>query len=223
MSIDIKITIPSVEALQNNGWARNSVFRIVESGGTIGNDSLVDMWRRFKGPVRCKWATQAMGVSQFNQAQIQEMLDFHKRSSNLREGALLYQECLSAEMVNNLFTEWTEVLQKKLAKQKFSGWMLYGSGSNSLYNFSQALVERGIVDDLDEDLLHSVSLQISDLFEQCPERQSKYLPRFLPAYISALRTGTRTSPILPLFASTNPVVSNAAESTFIKLTENDEH
>ena len=223
MSIDIKITIPSVEALQNNGWARNSIFRIVESGGTIGNDSLMDMWRRFEGPVRCKWATQAMGVSQFNQTQLQEMLDFHKRSSNLREGAFLYQECLSAEMVNNLFTEWTEVLQKKLAKQKFSGWALYGAGSNSLYNFSQSLMERGNVDDLDEDLLHGVSLQISDLFEQCAERQSKYLPRFLPAYISALRTGTRISPILPLFASTSPKVSNAAESTFIKLTENDEH
>ena len=226
MSININITIPSAKVLQDSGWARNALFRVVESGGTIDNNDLMDIWRLLEGNARCKWATAATKVSQFDHAPLQEMLVFHKRSSRLCENAFMRQHCLPENTVNNLFVTWAEGVQKKLLRQRSQRYPLYGAGTTALYRFTSAISyeKSRNIDELDEDTLYTLSQQIADLvaaFELSrPSARSSH--HFVSTYLDALATGTRESLVLPLLASTNSYLSAKAESAYITIGDNNE-
>ena len=83
MSMKIKVTIPSVELVQADSAVRRSLFKILECGGTISENDMMEVWRNLGGTVRCEWAVGMAQAVQLRPAHIQELQEQHKRLNQI--------------------------------------------------------------------------------------------------------------------------------------------
>ena len=225
MSMKIKVTIPSVEFVQADSAIRRSLFKILEAGGTIPENDMMEVWRGLSGPVRCEWAVKMAGTIQLQPTHIQELQEHHKRSTKLQTYLFTSQESLSDEETNRMFATWTEVVKRAFNKQMSSGYPLYGSGTGKLSRFVASLLGSGChyIDRLDEQTLYDISSFVSSHTAAAEIKSGysyKYLPWFISQYIEMLSRGTRNSVLVPLLASPNQKISKLAESAYSKVAIN---
>ena len=225
MSMKIKVTIPSVEFVQADSAIRRSLFKILEAGGTIPENDMMEVWRGLSGPVRCEWAVKMAGTIQLQPTHIQELQEHHKRSTKLQTYLFTSQESLSDEETNRMFAAWTEVVKIAFNKQMSSGYPLYGSGSGKLRRFVVSLLGGGChyIDRLDEQTLYDISSFVSSHVTAADTKLGhsyKYVPWFISQYIEMLSRGTRNSVLVPLLASPNQKISKLAESAYSKVAIN---
>ncbi len=95
MSMKIKVTIPSIEFVQADSAVRRSLFKILEAGGSIPENDMMEVWRGLRGPVRCEWAVKMAGTIQLRPTHIQELQEYHKRSTKLQ--TYLFADSLERE------------------------------------------------------------------------------------------------------------------------------
>lgn len=225
MSMKIKVTIPSVEFVQADSAIRRSLFKILEAGGTILENDMMEVWRGLSGPVRCEWAVKMAGTIQLQPTHIQELQEHHKRSTKLQTYLFTSQESLSDEEINRMFTTWTEVVKRAFNKQMSSDYPLYGSGTGKLSRFVASLLGSGChyIDRLDEQALYDISSLVSSHVAAADTKFGnpyKYVPWFISHYIEMLSRGTRNSVLVPLLASPNQKISKLAESAYSKVAIN---
>lgn len=225
MSMKIKVTIPSIEFVQADSAIRRSLFKILEAGGTIPENDMMEIWRGLSGKVRCEWAVKMAGTIQLQPTHIQELQEHHKRSTKLQTYLFTSQESLSDEEINRMFTTWTEVVKRAFNKQMSSGYPLYGSGSGKIRRFVTSLLGSGFhyIDRLDEQTLYDISSFVSSHVAAADTKLGnpyKYVPWFISQYIEMLSRGTRNSVLVPLLASPNQKISKLAESAYSKVAIN---
>ena len=225
MSMKIKVTIPSVEFVQADSAIRRSLFKILEAGGTIPENDMMEVWRGLSGKVRCEWAVKMAGTIQLQPTHIQELQEHHKRSTKLQTYLFTSQESLSDEEINRMFATWTEVVKRAFNKQMSSDYPLYGSGSGKLRRFVASLLGSGChyIDRLDEQTLYDISSFVSSHVAAADTKLGhsyKYVPWFISQYIEMLSRGTRNSVLVPLLASPNQKISKLAESAYSKVAIN---
>jgi hypothetical protein len=226
MSMKIKVTIPSVEFVQADSSIRRSLFKILEAGGTIPENDMMEVWRGLSGPVRCEWAVKMAGTIQLQPTHIQELQEHHKRSTKLQVYLFTSQKSLSDEETNRMFATWTEVVKRAFNKQLSTRWPIYGSGSGKLRRFSDSLLGSGChyIDRLDEQTLYDLSSFASSYVAAAADTKLghsyKYVPWFISQYIEMLSRGTRNSVLVPLLASPNQKISKLAESAYSKVAIN---
>jgi len=225
MSMKIKVTIPSVEFVQADSAITRSLFKILEAGGTIPENDMMEVWRGLSGKVRCEWAVKMAGTIQLQPTHIQELQEHHKRSTKLQTYLFTSQESLSDEEINRMFATWTEVVKRAFNKQMSSDYPLYGSGSGKLRRFVASLLGSGChyIDRLDEQTLYDISSFVSSHVAAADTKLGhsyKYVPWFISQYIEMLSRGTRNSVLVPLLASPNQKISKLAESAYSKVAIN---
>jgi hypothetical protein len=226
MSMKIKVTIPSVEFVQADSSIRRSLFKILEAGGTIPENDMMEVWRGLSGPVRCEWAVKMAGTIQLQPTHIQELQEHHKRSTKLQVYLFTSQKSLSDEETNRMFATWTEVVKRAFNKQLSTRWPIYGSGSGKLRRFSDSLLGSGChyIDRLDEQTLYDLSSFASSYVAAAADTKLgnpyAYVPWFISQYIEMLSRGTRNSVLVPLLASPNQKISKLAESAYSKVAIN---
>lgn len=225
MSMKIKVTIPSVEFVQADSAIRRSLYKILEAGGTIPENDMMEIWRGLSGKVRCEWAVKMAGTIQLQPTHIQELQEHHKRSTKLQTYLFTSQESLSDEEINRMFATWTEVVKRAFNKQMSSDYPLYGSGSGKLRRFVASLLGSGChyIDRLDEQTLYDISSFVSSHVAAADTKLGhsyKYVPWFISQYIEMLSRGTRNSVLVPLLASPNQKISKLAESAYSKVAIN---
>jgi hypothetical protein len=222
----IKVTIPSVEFVQADSSIRRSLFKILEAGGTIPENDMMEVWRGLSGPVRCEWAVKMAGTIQLQPTHIQELQEHHKRSTKLQVYLFTSQKSLSDEETNRMFATWTEVVKRAFNKQLSTRWPIYGSGSGKLRRFSDSLLGSGChyIDRLDEQTLYDLSSFASSYVAAAADTKLgnpyAYVPWFISQYIEMLSRGTRNSVLVPLLASPNQKISKLAESAYSKVAIN---
>jgi len=225
MSMKIKVTIPSIEFVQADSAIRRSLYKILEAGGTIPENDMMEIWRGLSGKVRCEWAVKMAGTIQLQPTHIQELQEHHKRSTKLQTYLFTSQESLSDEEINRMFATWTEVVKRAFNKQMSSDYPLYGSGSGKLRRFVASLLGSGChyIDRLDEQTLYDISSFVSSHVAAADTKLGhsyKYVPWFISQYIEMLSRGTRNSVLVPLLASPNQKISKLAESAYSKVAIN---
>lgn len=223
MSMKIKVTIPSVEFVQADSAIRRSLFKILEAGGTILENDMMEVWRGLSGPVRCEWAVKMAGTIQLQPTHIQELQEHHKRSTKLQTYLFTSQESLSDEETNRMFTTWTEVVKRAFNKQMSSDYPLYGSGTGKLSRFVASLLGSGChyIDRLDEQALYDISSLVSShVTAGIFGSPYKHVPWYIQRYVEMLSRGTRNSVLVPLLASPNQKISKLAESAYSKVAIN---
>ena len=222
MSMKIKVTVPSVELIQADSAVRRSLFKILECGGTISENDMMEVWRNLGGTVRCEWAVRMAQTVQLRPAHIQELQEQHKRSTKLRSYLLTSQKSLSDEEVNSMFTEWSKVVEKAFDRQLGTRWPMYGPGSTKLRRFTLSLLKnnRHYIDRLDEQTLYNLSASVAShvsLIDKELGRVSRSAPWWTREYIKMLGRGTRNSVLVPLLASTNEDISKWAGDAYAKV------
>ena len=225
MSMKIKVTIPSVEFVQADSSIRRSLFKILEAGGTIPENDMMEVWRGLSGPVRCEWAVKMAGTIQLQPTHIQDLQEHHKRSTKLQVYLFTSQKSLSDEETNRMFATWTEVVKRAFNKQLSTRWPLYGSGSGKLGRFATSLLGSGChyIDRLDEQTLYDLNSFVSSYVAAADTKLGNpytYVPWFISQYIEMLSRGTRNSVLVPLLASPNQKISKLAESAYGKVAIN---
>ena len=103
MSIEIKIKVSDLTKLQNCGWSRNAIFRIIENGGEIESSSLMAIYESLKGNAKYDFATKLITATSLERTELEKLLENHKRSNYIRMAASVKQPALTNEETNNFF------------------------------------------------------------------------------------------------------------------------
>jgi hypothetical protein len=242
MSFEIKVRVPLIKNLQQDGWARNAVFRIVEGGGEIDPESLVHIWRHLQNNARYDFAQRMLPTTQLEYSQLSEILQHHKRSKILRMQAFTKQHCLPNEEANKYFADWSSSLIKALKKEHghertwYTKLRKLGPFATS-YRLDPSLSfvhtwhfrdsQRGTnprsIDSLDEETLMSLSWAVA---EWCNKTNAvgRYNrePWSLSTYLGALASGTRLDPVVPLISCKNDRVSSWALESYAHIASKEE-
>lgn len=243
MSFEIKVRVPSIKNLQNDGWARNAVFRIVEGGGEIDPESLVHIWRHLQNNAKYDFAQRMMPTTQLNYSQLSEILQHHSRSKILRMQAFTKQHCLPNEEANKYFAEWTSSLIKVLKKEHgqertwctklrklgpFATSYRFDPSLSFIHTWhfkdSQRGTEPRSIDSLDEETLIRLSWAVAEWCNKtnAPGRYNRP-PWSLSTYLGALASGTRLEPVVPLISCKSDKISSWALESYAHIASKEEN
>ena len=118
MSIEIKITLPSADSLNNNGWARNSIFRIIEGGGQVESSAIMSIYRSLDKRKRLDFIKKSLHCCEFTKAELNEILTNHKRSPWVQTVAVVCQPAFSKEFRLQKLEETVKKTTTALEKTK---------------------------------------------------------------------------------------------------------
>ena len=221
MSIEIKITLPSADNLNNDGWARNSIFKILEGGGQVESSAIMSIYRTLNKRKRLDFIKRALHCCEFTRAELNEILTNHKRSQWVQTVAVVCQPVFSKEFRLQKLEETVkkaatalEETKKHILSTKRSSVSGY-----SLWHFSKLIdnrylqmithcLERGQVsqisiDEIDEDLLYGLNTSLVGAYEVSGIR---YLTWRMQKFMEVIVSGTRTSLFVPFVSSSHPAL-----------------
>lgn len=242
MSIEIKITVPDLEILQESGWTRNAIFRIVQSGGEVENGSLMAIYRALEGRTKYDFATRLITATTLERAELEELLENHKRSNYIRMAALVKQPALTNEETNDFFERYADNFINKCNAVQGTSSFLWGSPGRNLGQFSSLFeIPKDInfinswilnssneggnkprsIDTLSAEKLYEISMAVTkgfDAYQRINGRTS--LSWWAQCYIGAICSGTRTSPLVPLMHCDHKAVSDRATKAYLYMLDN---
>ena len=245
MAIEMKITIPSNSSVMSDGWSRNSIFRIINAGGIIEAEGLMNAYRNLDQKVKSDFASRILVSNNLNRSQLEELFENHKRSKNIRNIAMVKQHALTNEEANNFMEDFTKQVRRSFQRDFSNGrslsWGATGrklGGVMTFFNLSEEIpflpgwlkeesgrgVEARSIDLFSEDLLYSLSCEIAKAFEkELLSTRSNFATSgtnwWISAYLGAICSGRRSSPLAPLMSSSNKSLADAAVRSFLYIVE----
>lgn len=221
MSIEIKITLPSADSLKNNGWARNSIFRILEGGGQIESSAIMSIYRSLDKRKRLDFIKKSLHCCEFTKAELNEILTNHKRSPWIQTIAVVCQPAFSKEFRLQKLEETVKKATTALEKIKkdisdtrrspYDRWHLSKLIDNRYLQMITHCLRRGQVsqisiDEIDEDLLYGLNTSLVGAFEVS---SISYVTWRMKTFMDVIASGTRASLFVPFVSSS----SGALEKT----------
>ena len=215
MSIEIKITLPSADSLNNNGWARNSIFRIIEGGGQVESSAIMSIYRSLDKRKRLDFIKKSLHCCEFTKAELNEILTNHKRSPWVQTVAVVCQPAFSKEFrlqkLEETVKKATTALEKIekdtsiLAGSPYDRWRLSKLIDNRYLQMITHCLSRGQVsqisiDEIDEDLLYGLNTSLVGAFEVS---NISYVTWSMKRFMDVIASGTRTSLFVPFVSSSN--------------------
>lgn len=228
MSIEIKITLPSVKKLNDCGYARNSIFKIVQEGGHVESSAIMQVYRSLDKRKRLDFIKRALYCTVFTKGELDEILANHKRSQWIQEFATITQPSSSKvesskrleKLAEKALLGLTTFAEEIFEKQEYNSplWTLHrtphGKHLATFNNcFQTTFCSNGLIDEIDEDLLYNISCKIVNVFELYRGRYSgySYVSWWMNEYLEAVASGTRTSALVPFISSEFPTLEKAGE------------
>jgi len=222
MSIEIKITLPSAADLNNNGWARNSIFRIIEGGGQVESSAIMSIYRSLDKRKRLDFIKRALPCCAFTKGEVNEILTNHKRSPWVQAVAVICQPAFSKE---ESLQKLEEVVKKSItaldkAEKKISASRQQRLGSS--WEFTNLIHHRFLrmiihclennqvsqisIDEIDEDLLYGLNTSLVSAYEASG---IGYVSWYLRRFMDTIANGTRASLFVPFVSSSSNRIENA--------------
>lgn len=242
MSIEIKIKVPDLTNLQNCGWSRNAIFRVIESGGEVESSSLMSIYQSLEGKAKYDFATRLITATTLERAELEKLFENHKRSNYIRMAALVKQPALTNEEANNFFERYADNFINKCNAVQGTSSFLWGSPGRNLGQFSSLFEIPGdidfinswilnsnnkggnkprSIDTLSAEKLYEISMAVTkgfDTYQRINGRTS--LSWWTQCYIGAICSGTRTSPLVPLMHCDYKAVSDKATKAYLYMLDN---
>ncbi len=215
MSIEIKITLPSADSLNNNGWARNSIFRIIEGGGQVESSAIMSIYRSLDKRKRLDFIKKSLHCCEFTKAELNEILTNHKRSPWVQTVAVVCQPAFSKEFRLQKLEETVKKTTTALEKTKkdildtsrspYDSWRFGKLIDNRYLQMITHCLRRGQVsqisiDEIDEDLLYVLNTNLAGAFEVS---SLGYVTWRMQKFMEVIASGTRTSLFVPFVSSSN--------------------
>ena len=222
MSIEIKITLPSAADLNNNGWARNSIFRIIEGGGQVESSAIMSIYRSLDKRKRLDFIKRALPCCAFTKGEVNEILTNHKRSPWVQAVAVICQPAFSKE---ESLQKLEEVVKKSItaldkAEKEISASRQQRLGSS--WEFTKLIHHRFLrmiihclennqvsqisIDEIDEDLLYGLNTSLVSAYEASG---IGYVSWYLRRFMDTIANGTRASLFVPFVSSSSNRIENA--------------
>ena len=223
MSIEIKITLPNVDRLNRDGWARNSIFKILEGGGQVKSSAIMSIYRSLDKRKRLDFIKKALYCCSFTKKELDEILTNHKRSRWVQTVAVIKQPALQKKNADKELEKLVTNLRSdiKLVKENsMPPWNLfYGKRSTNMrmlcYSLGSPLAKsKRNIDNFDERLLYDLFTDMASLLKN---EKYNYLAQ---RSINLVETGTRTSLLIPFVSSENEKLSKYASERMVKMLKN---
>lgn len=246
MSFELKITVPSDSSVMSNGWSRNSIFRIIDAGGVIEADGLMEVYRNLEKKLKVDFASRVLLSSKLSRSQLEELLQNHKRSKNIRNIAMVKQPELTNAEANEFMEDFTKQCCRSFLKDHLNCSSLsWGATGRKLGNVMLLFdLEEGFptlprwvreeskrrhnssrsIELFPEDVLYGLSCEIAKAFDrEVFNRASNYTTSgntwWVSTYLAAICSGQKTSPLAPLMSSANESLAASAAKAFLYLTD----
>ena len=216
MSIEIKITLPSAADLSNNGWARNSIFRIIEGGGQVESSAIMSIYRSLDKRKRLDFIKRALPCCAFTRGEVKEILTNHKRSQWIQAVAVICQPTFSKEDSLQKFEEIVKKSTGALDKAEKEISALRQQRLGNPWQFSKLIDDRFLrviihclennqvsqisIDEIDEDLLYGLSASLVGAYENSG---IGYISWYMRRFMDTIANGTRASLFVPFVSSSS--------------------
>ena len=229
MSIEIKITLPNASDLNNNGWARNSIFKIIEGGGQVESSAIMRIYESLDKRKRLEFIKRALPCCEFTRAELNEILTNHKRSQWVQAVAVILQPAFSKEeslqKLEEIAKKATDTMNKyekdvsAMAPGLRQHWRLYTLLDNRYLKMITHCLENNqlsqiSIDEIDEDLLYELNTSLVGLFEALG---IGYITWQMRRFMDTIASGTRTSLFIPFVSSSHNRLENAGTAYMMKM------
>jgi len=229
MSIEIKITLPSASDLNNNGWARNSIFRIIEGGGQVESSAIMRIYESLDKRKRLEFIKRALHCCEFTRAELNEILTNHKRSQWVQTVAVVCQPSFSKEESLQKFEEIAKKATDTMNKYEKGvsamdllqrqHWRAYRLIDNRYLKMITHCLENNqlsqiSIDEFDEDLLYELNTSLVGLFEALG---FAYVTWQMRRFMDTIASGTRSSLFIPFVSSSHNKLENAGTDYMMKV------
>jgi len=239
---EIKIKVSDPAKLQNCGWSRNAIFRIIEGGGEVEGSGLMAIYQSLEGNAKYDFATRLITAASLERAELEKLLKNHKRSNYIRMAAAVKQHALSSEEANDFFERFAGNFIKKCNAVQEASKFSWGSPGRNLGQFSSLFeIPKDInfinswisnssnkgaspprsIDSFSAEKLYEISMAVARGFDTHQRNNMRvYLPWWTQSYIGAICSGTRTSPLAPLMYCDCKAVSDKATKAYLYILDN---